>query len=52
MWDDDASGGGKFVIGDIGASLMNFLHFLSQLISDKLDDDDYGGDDGDVRIFS
>jgi hypothetical protein len=25
VWDVDASGGGKFVIGDIGASLMNFL---------------------------
>ena len=25
VWDDVASGGGKFVIGDIGASLINFL---------------------------
>ena len=52
VWDDCASGGGKFVIGDIGASLMNFLQFLSQLISDKLDDDDNGGDDDGLRIFS
>lgn len=52
MWDDVASGGGKFVIGDIGASLINFLQFSSQLISDKLDDDDNGGGDSDVRIFS
>jgi hypothetical protein len=54
--DEDASGGGKFVIGDIGAMclVLPMLVAAAVAVADKVSTDDDKNDDidGDARIFS